>query len=223
AALVAHAVLVGDRALADIGDDFHVRMRMRRKAGARLDGVVVPHPQRAPVDARRIVVLGEGEMMPGVEPAVVGSTEACEGATLDHVGSPEWMLGWEPGRGPCSNASRLRQPAPSRATNSRSATSRSNAPRVRKLLGTVASHDAVNTAASARTPSTAAVLRTARPANSSTAPVQASNGTASTRPGVAAGAASTSTSGPNTSSRKTAEKRKTSGRTSWPGASVQPA
>src|SRR3546814_4420273 len=34
AALVAQAVLTGDRAGADIGDDLHVRVRVRRKAGA---------------------------------------------------------------------------------------------------------------------------------------------------------------------------------------------
>ena len=37
AAFVAQAVLVRDRALADIGDDLHVAMRMRRKAGLRRD------------------------------------------------------------------------------------------------------------------------------------------------------------------------------------------
>src|SRR5690606_24890768 len=51
AALVAQAVLVGDGAFAHVGDDFHVRVRMGREPGSRLDGVVVPDPQRAPVDA----------------------------------------------------------------------------------------------------------------------------------------------------------------------------
>jgi hypothetical protein len=34
AALVAQVVLVGDRAFADIGDDLHVGVRVRREAGA---------------------------------------------------------------------------------------------------------------------------------------------------------------------------------------------
>src|SRR5690606_7013843 len=70
AALVAQAVLVGDRPLAHVGDDLHVGVRVRREAGARLDGVVVPHPQRAPVDAVRVVVTGEREVVLRVEPAV---------------------------------------------------------------------------------------------------------------------------------------------------------
>ena len=45
AALVAEAVLMGDRAFANIGDDFHVGVGMGGKAGVRRDLVVVPHPQ----------------------------------------------------------------------------------------------------------------------------------------------------------------------------------
>ena len=45
AALVAQAVLVGDRAFADIGDDLHVGVRVRREAGVRRDLVVVPDAQ----------------------------------------------------------------------------------------------------------------------------------------------------------------------------------
>src|SRR5271166_7051894 len=48
AALVAEAVLVGDRTLADIGDDLHVGVRVRWKPGVRGDRVVVPHPDRTP-------------------------------------------------------------------------------------------------------------------------------------------------------------------------------
>ena len=83
-ALVALVVLMADGAFADVGDDFHVRMRVRREAGAGLDGVVIPHPQRTPVHARRVVVLGEGEVVLGIQPTVVGSAEAGKRATLDH-------------------------------------------------------------------------------------------------------------------------------------------
>src|SRR5690606_34110894 len=87
------AVLVGNGTLAHVGDDLHVGMRMRRKAGAGLDGVIVPHPQRAPVDTRRVVVLGERKVVPGIEPAVVGGTETVEGTTFDHgvLLCGEWM------------------------------------------------------------------------------------------------------------------------------------
>ena len=44
-AAVAETVLMRDRAFANIGDDLHVGMGMRGKAGVRRDLVVVPHPQ----------------------------------------------------------------------------------------------------------------------------------------------------------------------------------
>ena len=86
AALVAEAVAVGDRALAHVGDDLHVRVRMRRKATLRRDRVVVPHAQRAPAHTVGIVVAGEREMMFRLEPAVVGSAQAVEGSAFNHGG-----------------------------------------------------------------------------------------------------------------------------------------
>ena len=47
ATLVAEAVLVADRPGADIGDDFHVSMGVRGKAGMRGDAIVVPDPCQA--------------------------------------------------------------------------------------------------------------------------------------------------------------------------------
>ena len=88
AAGVSQAVLVADRAFAHVGDDLHVRVRVRREAGLRRDGVVVPHAQRAPAHAIRVVVAGEGEMVFGVEPAVVGSAQAVEGSAFNHGVAP---------------------------------------------------------------------------------------------------------------------------------------
>src|SRR5689334_10490202 len=88
-ALVAEAVLMRDRAFADVGDDFHVRVRMGRESGLRRYRVVVPDAQRAPVRTARIVIGGEREMMLGVEPAVVGAAEAGKGSALDHRTSPK--------------------------------------------------------------------------------------------------------------------------------------
>ncbi|MOA05482.1 hypothetical protein D3C78_1250830 [compost metagenome] len=84
AALVAQAVLVGDRALADVGDDFHLAVRMRWEAGARGDFVIVPDAQVAPAFAVGVVVLGEGEVVLGIQPAVVGAAELVEGSAFDH-------------------------------------------------------------------------------------------------------------------------------------------
>ena len=85
AALVAEAVLMGDRAFADIGDDLHVGVGMRRKAGVRRDLVVVPHPQSAVAHIVGIIILAEGEVMLRLQPAVVGAAELCKGSEFDHV------------------------------------------------------------------------------------------------------------------------------------------
>ncbi|MNE82382.1 hypothetical protein D3C80_1791020 [compost metagenome] len=75
---------MGDRALADVGDDFHLFMRMRREAGAGGDLVVIPDSQWAPAHALGVVVLGEREVVLGVQPAVVGAAELLEGSAFDH-------------------------------------------------------------------------------------------------------------------------------------------
>src|SRR5690606_27538676 len=90
-ALVALAVPMGDRALAHVGDDLHVGMWMRREARARLDRVIVPDAQGAPVHASGVVVVGEGEVMLRVEPAMVGATEAFEGSAFDHGAGPDMV------------------------------------------------------------------------------------------------------------------------------------
>jgi hypothetical protein len=82
--VIAEAVLVGDGAAAHVGDDFHVLVRVRGKAGLRGNDVVVPHPQAAPVHARRVMVLGEGKMVPGVQPAVPGTSQLSMGSQVDH-------------------------------------------------------------------------------------------------------------------------------------------
>jgi hypothetical protein len=88
AAFVAKAVLVGDGAFADVGDDLHVRMRMGRKAGVRGDLVVVPDPDRTPAHALRIIVTGEREVVLGVQPAVVRAAQTVEIPAFDHSRPP---------------------------------------------------------------------------------------------------------------------------------------
>jgi hypothetical protein len=53
-AFIAETVLVRHRAFANVGDDFHVRVRVRRKARVGRDLVVVPDAQRAPTHSRGI-------------------------------------------------------------------------------------------------------------------------------------------------------------------------
>jgi hypothetical protein len=104
-ALVAQTVLMGDGAFADIGDDFHVRMRMRGKAGARRDGVIVPNAQPAPLVASRVAIVGEGKMVLGLQPAMVRAAQAGEAPAFDHVqisvsvtAGAAWTPRWRPAR-----------------------------------------------------------------------------------------------------------------------------
>ena len=75
AALVAETVLVSDRAFADIGDDLHVGVGMRGKAGVRRDLVVVPDPQGAVAHISGVIMTAEREVVLGLQPAVIGAAE----------------------------------------------------------------------------------------------------------------------------------------------------
>ena len=48
------------------------------------DRVVIPHADPPPAHAVGIVVAGEGKMMAGIEPAMVGMAERFEFADVDH-------------------------------------------------------------------------------------------------------------------------------------------
>ncbi len=85
AAGIAQIVLVGDRAFADVGDDLHVAMRVRREAGLGGDDVVVPDAQRTPAHPPGIVIIREREVVVRVQPAVICTAKRIEGTKLDHV------------------------------------------------------------------------------------------------------------------------------------------
>src|SRR3954470_15334384 len=89
---------MGDRALADIGDDFHIGVRMGGKAGVRGDLVVVPHPQRAVAHIVGVIMAAEGEVMFGLQPAVVGAAEFCKRSEFDHESAPLNFGRWAPWR-----------------------------------------------------------------------------------------------------------------------------
>lgn len=84
-AFIPQIVPMGDRAFAHIGDDFHILVRVRRKAGSRSDDVIIPHAQTAPVGAFRVMIIRKGKMMPGVKPAMVGGAQSGEGTVFDHL------------------------------------------------------------------------------------------------------------------------------------------
>ena len=56
----------------DVADDLHVAMAVRAEAAARGDAVLVDDAQVAEAHVARVVVVGEREAVPALEPAVVG-------------------------------------------------------------------------------------------------------------------------------------------------------
>jgi hypothetical protein len=64
---------MGDRTFPHIGDDLHVVVRVRGEALVRGDLVVVPDAQGTDAHALRIVIIREGEVVPGFQPAMVGA------------------------------------------------------------------------------------------------------------------------------------------------------
>jgi hypothetical protein len=69
---VAHVVFVLQGALEHVGDDLHVAVPVGGEAAAGANGVVVDHPQGPEAHVLWVVVVGEGERVVRVEPAVVG-------------------------------------------------------------------------------------------------------------------------------------------------------
>ena len=88
AADIAQMVLVGDGAFPDIGDDFHVAVTVARKAGTRLDRIVIPDQQGAEAVALGMVVVGEAEVVAGRQPFIVEAPQRGEGNDFEHrIGS----------------------------------------------------------------------------------------------------------------------------------------
>src|SRR6266478_176417 len=68
----AQTVLVLQRSFKNIGDDFHVAMRMHAEAAAGADPVIVDDAETAKTHLGGIVVIGEGKRMPAVQPIEPG-------------------------------------------------------------------------------------------------------------------------------------------------------
>jgi hypothetical protein len=105
---VAHAVLVLERALEDPRQDLHVAVRVRAEALAGLHEVLVDHPQRAEAQVRGVEVVGEGEAVPALEPAVL-RVPALAGGTDGQHGVPSSEVA------PVYRRIRLRRSSPDRA------------------------------------------------------------------------------------------------------------
>src|SRR5215472_10517813 len=81
-----------ERAFQHVSDDFHVAVRMHRKAAPSGDAVVVHYTQGAEVHMFRVVVIGKrkGEMR--VQPAVVGVAALVALENADHDWPPWYAL-----------------------------------------------------------------------------------------------------------------------------------
>ena len=78
---------MSNSSFADIGDDLHVLVTVSWKPASGRDDVVIPDPKSSPVHSTGITIGGEGEVVSGLEPPMVGGAEAGEGAKIDHGGT----------------------------------------------------------------------------------------------------------------------------------------
>jgi hypothetical protein len=81
---VAGAIFVRDRALLDIGDDFHVRVSVAAEAGTGRDLVVIPDHEGPKGAIRGIAVGRNDEMVARLEPAAIPVIEHFFGSKLQH-------------------------------------------------------------------------------------------------------------------------------------------
>src|SRR5690606_40285240 len=87
-ALIAEAVAMLQGAGKHVAENLHVAMGMGAEAPTGGDAVFVDDPEGTETHVRGIVVIGEGEAVGGVEPAVVGMTSFMGGA---FPGKGRWM------------------------------------------------------------------------------------------------------------------------------------
>ena len=91
-ARIAKTVPVADCPATHIGNDLHVLMAVRRKTALRGDRIVIPDPQGTPLGSGRIVIIGEGKMVVGIEPAVVGGADTGKGIIGSILEQPWGLL-----------------------------------------------------------------------------------------------------------------------------------
>ena len=80
---------MGEFAAEDVGEDFSVAVRVGGEAGESGDAVFVQDAEGTERCVLGGVVLGEGECVVGVEPAVVGVAAVCAAARGDFCGGGE--------------------------------------------------------------------------------------------------------------------------------------
>jgi hypothetical protein len=89
---IADAIFVGDRALADIGNDFHIRMGVKAEAGPWSDFVVVPDHECAEWAIRAITAGPDDKVVTRLQPAMIALIERFFGSKLQH--DPSATVDW---------------------------------------------------------------------------------------------------------------------------------
>ena len=84
-AAIAHRVLVFERAAQNVSDDFHVAVRMRAKAAAARDDVVIDDAKRAESHVLRVVIIRKRKCEMRIQPAVVDVAAFPGFADGDHM------------------------------------------------------------------------------------------------------------------------------------------
>src|ERR1700722_7564206 len=82
--LMAHAVLMRQRTLGDVGEDFHIAMGVHAEALAGSHAVFIDHTQAAETHELGVVIAGERKRMITIEPAMIGVASFFTFANLYH-------------------------------------------------------------------------------------------------------------------------------------------
>src|SRR3990172_2139686 len=82
------AVLVFERTLQNVGNDFHIPVSVGGKALARRHRVFVDHAQDRKAHLTGVIIVSKGKRVVGVEPAVVEVSAILGLAQTDHVLNP---------------------------------------------------------------------------------------------------------------------------------------
>src|ERR1035441_2148370 len=81
---ISHAVLVGQGAGEDVGENLHVLVPVRAESLAWADAVLVDDAEGSETHVFGVVIAGEGKSVRSVEPAVVGMAALVAFANGDH-------------------------------------------------------------------------------------------------------------------------------------------
>src|SRR5262249_22296323 len=89
---IAQAVLMGERSLKDVGQNLHIGMSLSRESLAGRDAVLVDHAKTAKPHELRVVIVGKGKRVVGLQPSVVEVAALLRAANDEHGATPPGRL-----------------------------------------------------------------------------------------------------------------------------------